>query len=119
MNIKFILKEKILDYIRIEESKSEKNILYLPEYYKAKEIDEIRGSTGLSLCNKVIDFEVVYYDSDATSSMPYLELASVVADEIVQVSVYNANKGISQGRNRLVILFLIQKNMTRLILLIE
>ena len=26
--------------------------------------------------------------------MPYLELASVVADEIVQVSVYNADKGI-------------------------
>ena len=91
---KIYSKGKVLDYIRIEESKSEKNILYLPEYYKAKEIDEIRGSTGLSLCNKVIDFEVVYYDSDATSSMPYLELASVVADEIVQVSVYNADKGI-------------------------
>ena len=91
---KIYSKGKVLDYIRIEESKSEKNILYLPEYYKAKEIDEIRGSTGLSLCNRVIDFEVVYYDSDATSSMPYLELASVVADEIVQVSVYNADKGI-------------------------
>lgn len=91
---KIYSKGKALDYIRIEESESEKNILYLPEYYKAKEIDEIRGSTGLSLCNKVIDFEVVYYDSDATSSMPYLELASVVADEIVQVSVYNVDKGI-------------------------
>ena len=42
--------------------------------------------------------------------MPYLELASVVADEIVQVSVYNADKGIKSRAESLGYIVLNTKN---------